>query len=254
MKKHLLSIAAVFVILAAVYVIGHQATAPATISAPHIIHKAPAKPKPSVETNSKPPTTPTIDKSQFSTTDPQSIWVVVNKHRPLSPIDYSPTDLVSVGAGQYMRAAAGNALTSMLNGAATAGYSVTPASGYRSYSTQVSVYNSEVKNYGQQVADTESARPGYSEHQSGLAMDLASGGCSITDCFGNTPGGRWVTAHAYEYGFILRYPQNKTAITGYRTETWHFRYVGVALATEMHKQDIQTLEEFFGLEAAPNYE
>ena len=188
-----------------------------------------------------------FNKSQYSTTDPSSIWVIVNKKHPLNPKNYAPSDLVAVGGGQYMRADAANALAKMLADAKAAGYVVTPASGYRSYTTQVSVYDNEVKTYGKAVADSESARPGYSEHQTGLAMDLASGGCSITDCFGNTPGGKWITANAYKYGFLLRYPADKVAVTGYRSEAWHFRYIGVSLATELHKEGVKTLEEFFGV-------
>src|SRR5882757_7376950 len=157
--------------------------------------------------------TSSFDKTQYSLTDPASVWVVVNKQHPLAPKDYAPTDLQNVGSGQYMRAEAAQALQHMLADAKTAGLFVTPASGYRSYTTQVSVYNSEVKSNGQAVADSESARPGYSEHQTGWAIDLASGGCSITDCFANTPGGKWVTANAYKYGFLLRYTPGNENVT-----------------------------------------
>lgn len=198
-------------------------------------------------------TEPAFDKAQYSLDDPASNWVVVNKRRPLQPKTYVPNDLISIGGNRQLRRAAADALESMLDGAKAAGYTVTAASAYRSYDRQVVIYNSEVKAYGQTVADSQSARPGTSEHQTGWAVDLASGGCSITDCFGTTPGGKWITDHAAEYGFILRYPAGKQAVTGYRTETWHFRYVGKALAEEMKKQHSLTLEEFFGLPAAPDY-
>jgi D-alanyl-D-alanine carboxypeptidase len=194
-----------------------------------------------------------FDKTRYSTTDPSSIWVIVNKQHPLNPKDYAPADLVAVGNGQYMRAEAASALKQMLADAANAGYTVIPASGYRSYETQVSVYNSEVTSYGQTVADSESARPGYSEHQTGWAIDLGSGGCNITDCFGDTPGGKWVTANAYKYGFILRYTAANTSITGYRAEAWHFRYVGKDLSEEMHKEGVTTLEQFFGVSGGTTY-
>lgn len=196
---------------------------------------------------------PDFDKSRYSTTDPTSPWIVVNKQHPLNPISYAPPDLTSVGNGQYMRAEAAQALKAMLAGASTAGYTVTAASGYRSYDTQVSVYNSEVKNYGQATADSESARPGYSEHQTGWAVDLASDGCSITDCFGTTPGGKWVSANAYKYGFLLRYTPDNTTITGYRSEAWHYRYIGVYLSTELHNENVTTLEQFFNISGGPNY-
>ena len=205
------------------------------------------------KTPSTSPTQSTFDKTAYSTTDPNSIWVIVNKQHPLNPLDFAPADLVSVGNGQQMRSAAAQALSTMLAAAKTAGFVVTPASGYRSYATQVSVYNNEVNSYGQATADSESARPGYSEHQTGLAVDLASDGCSITDCFGTTPGGKWVTANAYKYGFLLRYPADKTDTTGYRAEAWHFRYIGVSLATELQKQHIATLEEFFGVTGGTAY-
>ena len=194
-----------------------------------------------------------FDKQAYSTSDPASPWVVVNKQHPLNPLTYAPTDLTAVGNGQFMRAEAATALASMLAGATVAGYSVTPASGYRSYQTQVATYSSEVKSYGQAVADSESARAGYSEHQTGWAMDLASGGCSITDCFGDTPGGKWVADNAYKYGFLLRYSPSNTSATGYRAESWHFRYVGTKLAQELHDESISTLEQFFGISGGATY-
>lgn len=195
----------------------------------------------------------TFDKAQYSVDDPASLWVVVNKQRPLEPKTYAPSDLTSIGGGRQLRREAAEALQAMISGAKAAGYTVTAASAYRSYDRQVVIYANEVQTYGQTTADSESARPGTSEHQTGWAVDLASGGCSISDCFGTTPGGKWVTEHAAEYGFLLRYPAGKQAITGYRAEAWHFRYIGKALAEEMKKQHILTLEEFFGLPAAPDY-
>ena len=194
-----------------------------------------------------------FDKTQYSLDDPASLWVVVNKQRPLQPKTYAPNDLTSIGGGRQLRRAAAEALPQMLADAKAAGYTVTAASAYRTYERQVVVYNSEVSAHGQTVADSQSARPGTSEHQTGWAVDLASGGCSITDCFGDTPGGKWVTEHAAEYGFLLRYQASKQSVTGYRAESWHFRYIGTALAEEMKKQHILTLEEFFGLPAAPDY-
>ena len=120
---------------------------------------------------------------------------------------------------------------------------------------QVSVYNNEVKTYGQATADKQSARPGYSEHQTGLAVDLepASRQCEVQDCFASTIEGKWLAVNAYLHGFIMRYPPGKEAVTGYKQESWHFRYIGKELAAEMKQQNITTLEEFFGLPAAPNY-
>lgn len=218
-----------------------------TIESTNSTKKSTKTPAPPVVT-----TKPGFNMQQYSLTDPTSVWIVANKQRPLSPLTYTPGDLTSVGAGQLLRAEAASALTNLFTAAKTAGYTLVAESGYRSYVTQQSVYASEVKNFGQIKADTESAKPGYSEHQTGWAMDIASPGC-IEDCFGKTQAAQWVLDNAYLYGFIRRYPDNKTSVTGYRNEPWHFRYVGIALATEMHTQRIETLEEFFGLPAAPNY-
>lgn len=194
-----------------------------------------------------------FDKTQFSTSDPTSPWVIVNKQHPLQPKDYAPSDLVAVGNGQYLRAEAATALSNMLAAAKQAGLTITPDSGYRSYSTQVSVYDSEVRAYGQAVADSESARPGFSEHQTGLAMDLSGGGCHIEDCFGETREGKWAAAHAADYGFILRYTPANSADTGYRAESWHFRYVGIPLAHQIAANPALSMESFFGVSGGPNY-
>jgi len=199
------------------------------------------------------PKAPSFDKTQYSTTDPSSIWVVVNKQHPLNPTSYAPTDLTSVGNGQYMRAEAATALTSFFAGAKAAGYTLRADSGYRSYATQVATYNSEVKSFGQAKADSESARPGYSEHQTGWAVDIGAAGCDIEDCFGSTAEGRWAAANAYQYGFILRYTDANTSMTGYRAEAWHFRYVGTQLSNELHKENVTTLEQFFGITGGSTY-
>ncbi|MFC6173166.1 M15 family metallopeptidase [Subtercola frigoramans] len=129
-------------------------------------------------------------------------------------------------------------------------------SGYRDYSVQVRAYQYYVGVDGVAGADKTSARPGFSEHQTGLAMDIldTTSGCTTDfDCFGKTASGKWLAANAYRFGYILRYPADKTAITGYEYEPWHFRYVGTELSNEMHNTGVETLEEFFGLPAAPDY-
>jgi len=190
---------------------------------------------------------PTFDKTKYSTSEAGSIWWVVSKTRPLEPQTYAPSDLVNVGNGQQMRQEAATALNKLFAAAKTDGLTLQPDSGYRSYARQQQVYQNEVKTYGQAKADTESAKPGTSEHQTGLAIDIGGGGCNIDDCFANTKEGKWVAANAYKYGFIIRYPEGKESVTGYRYEPWHIRYIGVELATEMHNQNVKTLEEFFGL-------
>jgi D-alanyl-D-alanine carboxypeptidase len=204
--------------------------------------------------NLKPATKqPSFDKKLYSLTDPASPWVIVNKQHPLNPVSYAPGDLTSVGNGQQMRAEAAGQLQKMFAGAKTAGYDLIADSAYRSYDTQVSTYGSIVKGYRQTYADTVSARPGFSEHQTGWAVDIGTGACHVQDCFGDTPGGQWAQNNAYAYGFILRYPASLTSITGYSNEAWHFRYVGPVLATEMHNEHVQTLEQFFNVTGGTTY-
>lgn len=246
MKRKLILTAILLGLVGVLYFQTHRS--PDSVSTSPPVTVTPPEPKTVVD-----PPAPEFNKGLYSTSDVTSIWVVVNKQRPLSPVDYAPSDLVSVGGGQRMRSEPATNLTNLINAAAAEGLRVIPMSGYRSYQTQVSVYNNEVNTYGQAVADSQSARPGTSEHQSGLSIDVGGGGCGIEDCFGNTAEGKWVAVNAYKYGFIVRYTEGKQAITGYRAEPWHIRYVGVALATEMQQKGVQTLEEFFGLPAAPNY-
>ena len=183
-----------------------------------------------------------------------SLQVVVNKHRQLNPAAYVPGQLVRVQA-ERLRAPAADAYKQFAKAAKAAGVNVMPISGYRSFSEQASLYDSYVRQYGQATADTLAARPGYSEHQTGLAMDIgnASGICALQACFANTPAGRWAAEHGWEYGFIIRYPAGAQATTGYTYEPWHLRYVGRPIAEDMKSTGITTLENYFGLEAAPDY-
>ena len=117
-------------------------------------------------------------------------------------------------------------------------------SGYRSYNFQNGLYNNYVNRDGKDAADTYSARPGHSEHQTGLAFDLNT----ISSDFAYTPEGKWIHNNAYLYGFILRYPEGKENITGYMYEPWHLRYVGKELAAKLYNNgDWITLEEYFDL-------
>lgn len=199
-----------------------------------------------------------FDKSTHPLDQPDSIWWIVSKVRPVSPISFAPSDLVvpkvplRAGSGDSemrLRKEAAEALENLVSDAKAGGYQLMLASGYRSYQRQVSVYNGYVQQYGQAGADKFSARPGTSEHQTGMAADLepTSRQCELEQCFGNLPEGIWVAANAYKYGFVVRYLEGKSAITGYDFEPWHIRYVGKDLSTEMRKQNIQTLEEFFNI-------
>ena len=139
-------------------------------------------------------------------------------------------------------ATASAALTQLQAGANAAGYAMPLISGYRSYDYQATLYNNYVAIDGQEAADRYSARPGTSEHQTGLAFDIGQ----LDDNFGNTPAGQWLAQHAHEYGFIIRYPQGKEHITGYMYEPWHVRYLGVDLATSVYNSHL-TLEEYLGV-------
>lgn len=157
--------------------------------------------------------------------------LIVNKSYPL-PANYNPGE----------NTVARSAFNKMQTRAKSEGLNIYISSGFRSYSYQTKVYNRYVKSHGQKVADTFSARPGHSEHQTGLALDLNS----ITDSFANTKEGIWVKNNCYKYGFIVRYPKGKESITGYQYEPWHIRYVGIDMATKIHNSGL-CLEEYLGI-------
>lgn len=203
---------------------------------------------------------PPFNRTAHSVDDPTSIWVVVNKARPFNPLDFTPPDLVVVGVPHVwepqLRKPAADAVVAMFAAfAAETGLKMQSQSAFRSYATQRGVYDQDITANGQAAADTDTARPGTSEHQTGLAIDISAlpAKCSLAACFGDTPQGTWLAANAWRFGFLLRYPADKVPVTGYTYEPWHFRYVGIELATEMHSSGVSTLEEFFGLPAAPQY-
>ena len=134
------------------------------------------------------------------------------------------------------------ALKQLQSAANTVGHNIPLISGFRSYSRQQTLYNNYVAKDGVAKADTYSARPGHSEHQSGLAFDVGA----IDDNYGNTPAGTWLKENAHKYGFIIRYLKGKEHITGYKYEPWHIRYVGIEHATNIYNQQI-TLEEYLGV-------
>lgn len=137
-----------------------------------------------------------------------------------------------------------NQFYKMTSDASKKGLYIYFASGFRSYEYQSQIYNNYVARDGQAVADTYSARPGHSEHQSGLAIDVNS----IDDSFALTPEAKWLADHCHEYGFILRYPQGKEDITGYQYESWHVRYVGTDLSYAIRNSGL-TMEEYFGIDS-----
>lgn len=159
--------------------------------------------------------------------------LIANKSYGL-PADYAP-GLDPTTESQF------NALSAA---AAQEGLNIWLASGFRSYEYQSQIYNNYANLYGADTADTFSARPGYSEHQTGLAIDVNS----IDDTFAGTPEAIWLENHAHEYGFIIRYPKGKESITGYKYEPWHIRYLGVETATAVYKSGL-TLEEYLGIDS-----
>jgi D-alanyl-D-alanine carboxypeptidase len=188
--------------------------------------------------------------------------VIVNKHRPLSPATFVPPDLVrpavrlaTSGEAALLNSTTAAAAEKMFAAAAADGVIMTLASGYRSFATQTATYGSYVNSRGRAEADTASARPGYSEHQTGWAFDIGdgSGADAFTPQFKDRPAAIWAKANAHRFGFVVRYPWMLHKITGYFYEPWHLRFIGTEAAKDMSARGIGTLEQYFGLEAAPAY-
>jgi D-alanyl-D-alanine carboxypeptidase len=176
----------------------------------------------------------TAQQNPTSISEPTTIdgVIIVNKSYAL-PSTYNPNKLSTETQ---------KAFDEMNAVAKSKGLSLWIASGFRSYESQKSIYERNLAAYGQAKTDTFSARPGFSEHQTGLAFDLNT----IDDSFAYTSEGVWVVANAHKYGFIIRYPKDKEHITGYKYEPWHLRYVGKELAQTLYNRD-QTLEEYFNI-------
>ena len=206
-----------------------------------------------------------FDPPKYSIDEADSIWVVVNKQRQISPLKYQPESLafpafpkpkIQNPFGLQMREEAALATVDLAKAMAEAGQgTLILNSGFRTYKNQQGLYNRTRDTRGLAVAEKLSARPGHSEHQLGLAADFSvrGQGCVIMVCFGKTEAGIWLDENAHEFGFVLRFPKGYRPITGFQYEPWHFRYVGVELATEMKTKGIKTLEEFWGLDKAPDY-
>ncbi|GAA0471068.1 M15 family metallopeptidase [Alkalibacillus silvisoli] len=183
------------------------------------------------------------------------IDVIVNKERRL-PNGYEPEDLMIADVDyhavneerKHLREEAAGALEDLFEAASEEGHQLVAVSGYRSEQTQEVVFASNVDRHGEEHAEQYSAQPGYSEHQTGLAMDVstASIGYALSEEFGETQEGKWVAENGHKHGFIIRYLEGKSEITGYGYEPWHLRYVGEDLATSVYQSGL-TLEEYFGL-------
>lgn len=166
--------------------------------------------------------------------------LLANKQHPL-PATYAP------GESPEARAA----FEDMRAEAEAAGIQLTAFSTYRDFGRQEVLYKGYVEKDGQEAADRYSARPGFSEHQTGLAFDIGETGQEVhwaSQTFGETEGGKWLADNAHRFGFILRYPEGKEQITGYMHESWHYRHVGKEAAAAIYSQDV-TLEEFLGVAA-----
>jgi D-alanyl-D-alanine carboxypeptidase len=188
--------------------------------------------------------------------NPGALNVIVNKFWAL-PEGYRPPDLIrpnvpfsfgnETSDRSKLRAEASESLEVMFEAAKSDGLELYARSGFRSYETQELIFKNEIANFGYEQAVLYVARPGTSEHQTGLAMDITakSVNLELVESFEGTAEGKWLASNAHHYGFILRYPKGKTSITGYAFEPWHFRYVGADIATEIFTKDI-TLEEYMG--------
>jgi len=205
---------------------------------------------PDPDQESTPTATPNIEPD----TDAKSVSVIVNPDYKL-PDNYEPDDLVYPDVRfifeekiekRMLRQEAAEALEHMFEAAEVDGIYLAGVSAYRSHSTQTALFNRYVERDGYEKAKTYSAEPGTSEHETGLAIDVTSsdGKCAAQDCFGGTAEAIWLENNAAAYGFIIRYPEGKQEITGYKYEPWHLRYVGVELAKHIDEEDL-TLEEYY---------
>lgn len=146
----------------------------------------------------------------------------------------------------YMQPEAAQALEELFAAAESDGITLFATSGFRSYSTQKAIFDRKLKTMSERAANASVAKPGYSEHQTGLAMDIEGTttlNTGLTERFGESPEGIWVAENCHRFGFIIRYPKGKTDITGYIYEPWHIRYVGKEAAQEIHELDV-TFEEY----------
>ena len=187
------------------------------------------------------------------TEDTGDILMIVNKEYGLSE-EYKPNDLTkvehcdfSVGSDEchQLKKEPAEAIEEMFAAAREDGYEIIMRTGYRSYGYQAALYESYKEQDGEEAADKYSARPGSSEHQSGLCCDVGIEGKDL-NAFEGTDEAKWIADNSWKYGFVVRYPQDKEDITGYMYEAWHIRYVGKEAAKYMHEKNL-TLEEYLEL-------
>lgn len=181
------------------------------------------------------------------------ILMIANKYYTLN--EYVPDDLVSIdsayGIDSYLREEVYKAYVKMADEASNDGLSLWITSAYRSYSKQYSLYNSYLENDPQYVVDTYSSRPGFSDHQTGLTVDIIAPGYDL-GTFEYSDECKWLKDNAYRFGFIMRYPEGKEDITGYTYESWHYRYVGENAALYIHNNGI-TFDEYYAYFVSGEY-
>ena len=181
--------------------------------------------------------------------------MLVNKTHPVDE-NYKPEGLKDIKyfasdrdpSTRYMVGDAADKFHELVEAAAEDGYTIVMTTAYRSYGFQTILWNNYVAKHGEEKANTFSARPGQSEHQTGLCTDVSSPSVNyqLTTKYGETPEGMWLAEHAHEYGFIIRYLKGKEDISGYQYEPWHIRYVGVEAASYIYQEQI-TLEEYLDI-------
>lgn len=190
-------------------------------------------------------------------TIPGSITVLVNRVY-LLPSTYIPANLVDpnvkfsftyISDKRKMRKVAATALEKLFEAGEREGIILYGVSGYRSYARQKQIYDNNIATRGQAATDAVSAKPGSSEHQTGLTIDVSARSVNfrLDQSFGDTKEGKWLAKNAHLYGFIIRYPYGKSKITGYSYEPWHIRFVGKTVATYLYENEL-TMEEYYGVE------
>lgn len=182
----------------------------------------------------------------------KGLLLLVDKEHPVDQY-YAPADLTKIthyaadrtSEGRFMRSEAAAAFDTMCEAALAEGLEIVSTTAYRSYDFQASLYSYYTNLEGQEWADANIAKPGVSEHQTGLAADCSSASVQyeLVVEYADTPEGTWLREHAYQHGFIIRYPENKQDVTGYVYEPWHIRYVGITAAKYINDNNL-TLEEF----------
>lgn len=259
MKRTLLIFAVLLLAVAGAYAFTNQQTpAPTDPPAQETVSQAAANIEPTANPLLPSDLQSILDSSDTMPLDtlPGSYTVFVSRDY-LLPADYIPKDLVELKVRfssdthddkRKLRKVAADALEDMFRAAEKKGIILYGVSGYRSYERQQSIYNRNVSLHGKKATDALSAKPGSSEHQTGLTIDvsISSLGCLLTERFAQTKEGRWLAKNAHKYGYIIRYPEGKSKITGYSYEPWHIRYVGVTVATYLYRNDL-TLEEYYGI-------